>query len=167
MTTSMTTRTTKPTTKARKLAVSALAAFMAVALIAAPAAAQLGPAHAEGEYATQGYFATLMVDQMKLNVRQTWDKENSVKALTDLGVEPMDGWNPDDTLTEGTMVFLLRFVDIPIYTENPEREVTILEARSILKKFERHFLENVEVFVMNDGTTFTTIDEWTMEHPSP
>lgn len=156
-------------TKTRKIAVGVLATFFTVAImaIAAPAAADLGPAHAEGEYSTQGYFATLMVDQMKINVRQTWDKENSVKALTDLGIEPMDGWNPDDTLTEGTMVFLLRFIDIPIYTENPEREVTLLEARSILKKFERHFLENVEVFVMNDGTTFTTVDEWTLEHPSP
>ena len=154
-------------TKTRKLAVGVVSTFLAVALIAVPAAAQLGPAHAQGEYATQGYFATLVVEQMKLNVRQTWDKESSVKALTDLGIEPMDGWNSDDTLTEGTMVFLLRFIDIPIYTENPEREVTILEARSILKKFERHFLENVEVFVMNDGTTFTTVDEWTLEHPSP
>lgn len=154
-------------TKTRKLAVGVLSTFLAIALIAVPAAAQLGPAHAQGEYATQGYFATLVVEQMKLNVRQTWDKESSVKALTDLGIEPMDGWNADDTLTEGTMVFLLRFIDIPIYTENPEREVTILEARSIIKKFERHFLENVEVFIMNDNTTFTTIDEWTMEHPSP
>ena len=152
----------------RQFAVGALAAILAVGLLAAPAAAQqLGEAHVQGEYATQGYFATLMVEEMRLNVRQTWDKESAVRQLTDLGIEPMDGWSADDTLTEGTMVFLLRFIDIPIYTENPEREVTILEARSIIKKFERHFLENVEVFVMNDNTTFTTIDEWTMEHPSP
>ena len=146
-------------TKTRKLAVGVLSTFLAVAIIAAPAAAQLGPAHAQGEYATQGYFATLMVEQMKLNVRQTWDKESSVKALTDLGIEPMDGWNPDDTLTEGTEVFLLRFIDIPIYTENPQREVTVLESRSIIKKFERHFVTNIEVFRLNDNTTATTVDE--------
>lgn len=153
-------------TTTRWIGVGALAALVAVGLSARPAKAELGPAMAQGEYATQGYFATLMVDKMRLNVRQTWDKENSVQALTDLGIEPLEGWGADQTLTEGTMVFLLRFIDIPIYTENPEREVTILEARSIIQKFQRHFLENVEVFTMNDNTTFTTIDEWTLEHPS-
>ena len=153
-------------TRFGRLGVGALAALVAVGVISTPAQAQLGPAFAQGEYATQGYFATLMVEQMRLNIRQTWNGENSVQALTDLGIEPLDGWAGDETLTEGTMVFLLRFIDIPIYTEHPEREVTVLEARSIIKKFERHFLTNVEVFVMNDGTTFTTVDEWTMEHPS-
>jgi hypothetical protein len=157
--------------KIRKLRVGALAAVLAAATTvtfggASPAKAQLGPAFAQGEYATQGYFATLLVDKMKVNVRQTWTPENAIQSLSDIGIEPLDGWSADETLTEGTMVFLLRFVDIPIYTADPEREVTVLEARSILKKYERHFLTNVEVFTMHDGQTFTTVDEWTMEHPS-
>lgn len=154
----------------RKLGAGALAAVLAAATVgtvATPAGAQLGPAFAQGEYATQGYFATLIVDKMKVNVRQTWTAENAIQSLSDIGIEPLDGWSADETLTEGTMVFLLRFVDIPIYTASPEREVTVLEARSIIKKYERHFLTNVEVFTMNDGQTFTTVDEWTMEHPSP
>ncbi len=150
----------------RKLGVGAIAAILAAGL-ATSASAQLGPAFAQGEYCTQGYFATLMVDKMRVNVRQTWTAENSVQSLTDMGIEPLEGWSADATLTEGDMVFLLRFVDIPIYTANPEREVTVLEARSILKKFERHFLTNVEVFMMHDNQTFTSVDEWTMEHPSP
>jgi len=151
----------------RKLGVGALAAVLAAGMLATPASAQLGPAFAQGEYCTQGYFATLMVEKMKVNVRQTWTAENAVQSLTDMGIEPLEGWSADETLSEGDMVFLLRFVDIPIYTANPEREVTVLEARSILKKFERHFLTNVEVFMMHDGQTFTSIDEWTLEHPSP
>jgi hypothetical protein len=151
----------------RKLGVGAFAAILAAGVVATPASAQLGPAFAQGEYATQGYFATLLVDAMRVNVRQTWTAENAVQSLTDMGIEPLEGWSADQTLTEGDMVFLLRFVDIPIYTANPEREVTVLEARSILKKFERHFLTNVEVFMMHDGQTFTSIDEWALEHPSP
>jgi hypothetical protein len=108
-----------------------------------------------------------MVDAMRMNVRQTWNKENAVKAMTNLGIEPIKGWDADATLTEATMVHLLRFIDIPIYTENPEREVTILEARSIINKYERRIVTNIEVFTMGDNTTFTTVDEWTMEHPSP
>ena len=135
--------------------------------LAVPASAQMTPAFAQGEYCTQGYFAILMVENMKLNVRQTWNKENAIQALVNLGIEPLETWDGDATLTEGDMVFLLRFIDIPIYTENPEREVTVLEARSICKKFERRFVVNLEAFLMNDNTTFTAVDEWTMEHPSP
>lgn len=151
----------------QKLGAGALVALLAVSSLATPAAAQLGATTEQGEYSTQGYFAQLVVDAMRLNVRQTWNNENSIQALTDLGIEPLEGWASDQVLTEGDMVFLLRFIDIPIYTEMPEREVTVLEARSIIKKFERQFLENVEIFVLNDDTTATTIDEWTLEHPSP
>ena len=150
---------------ARKLGLGVIAAVVASSL-AIPASAQLGPAFSQGEYATEGYFAILMVEEMRLNVRQTWNKENAIQGLMNLGMEPLDGWDADATLTEGTMVFLLRFIDIPIYTENPEREVTILEARSIIRKFRRHFVINIEEFVLNDNTTFTAVDEWTMEHPS-
>ena len=151
---------------ARKLGLGVVAALIMGAL-AGPTSAQMGPAFAQGEYATEGYFAILMVEDMRLNVRQTWNKENAIKALTGLGIEPLDGWDADATLTEGSMVFLLRFIDVPIYTENPPREVTILEARSIVKKFRRHFVVNIEEFILNDNTTFTSVDEWTMEHPSP
>jgi len=151
---------------ARKLGLGLVAATLAGCL-ATSASAQLGPAFSQGEYATEGYFSILMVEEMRLNVRQTWNKENAIQGLMNLGIEPLDGWDADATLTEGTMVFLLRFVDIPIYTENPEREVTILEARSIIKKFRRHFVINIEEFILNDNTTFTAVDEWTMEHPSP
>jgi hypothetical protein len=149
-----------------KLGVAALVAALG-SLVAVPASADMGPAFAQGEYCTEGYFAILMVEAMKVNVRQTWNKENAVKQLTGMGIEPIKGWDGDATLTEETMVFLLRFIDIPIYTENPEREVTILEARSIINKFERLFVKHVEVFILNDNTTATTVDEWTLEHPSP
>ena len=142
-------------------------AALLVSVVAAPASAQMGPAFAEGEYATEGYFAILMVEAMKLNVRETWDEEKAKDALTNLGIEPLDGWDCAATLTEGTEVFLLRFIDIPIYTENPEREVTVLEARSIIKKYERLFVVNLAAFTMADGTTATAVDERTMEHPSP
>lgn len=150
----------------RKLGVGVASALL-VGAVAGPASAQLGPAFAQGEYATEGYFAILLVEAMKLNVRQTWNKENAVQALVNLGIEPLDGWDPDAVLTEGEMVHLLRFIDIPIYTENPEREVTVLEARSIVKKYEEEYTVNFVTFMMNDGTTFTTVDEWTMMHPSP
>jgi len=150
----------------RKLGIGLVSALL-VGAVAGPASAQMGPAFAQGEYATEGYFAILMVEQMKLNVRQTWNKENAVQALVNLGIEPLDGWDADAVLTEGEMVHLLRFIDIPIYTENPEREVTVLEARSIVKKFQRRFVVNVEAFILNDNTTLTTVDEWTMMHPSP
>jgi len=150
----------------RKLGVGVVSALL-VGALAAPASAQMGPAFAQGEYATEGYFAILMVEAMKLNVRQTWNKENAIQGLQNLGMEPLDGWDADAVLTEGEMVHLLRFIDIPIYTENPEREVTVLEARSIIKKFQRRFVVNVEAFLLNDGTTLTAVDEWTMMHPSP
>lgn len=149
-----------------KLGIGAVTALLLGAL-AAPASAQMGPAFAQGEYCTEGYFAILMVESMKLNVRQTWNKENAIQSLVNLGIEPLDSWDADATLTEGTMVHLLRFIDIPIYTENPEREVTVLEARSVIKKFERRFVTNLEAFILHDDTTFTAVDEWVMEHPSP
>lgn len=149
----------------RKLGIGVIAALLA-SVLAVPTQAQLGPAYSQGEYCTEGYFAILIVEEMKLNARQTWNKENAIKALENLGIQPLDGWDADATLTEGTEVFLLRFIDIPIYTENPEREVTILEARSIIKKYQRQFVQTFGIFTMGDNTTFTTIDEWTMEHPS-
>jgi hypothetical protein len=151
---------------ASKIGMGVIAALFAVS-VAGTASAQLGPAFSQGEYATEGYFAILMVEEMRLNVRQTWNKENGIQALVGLGIEPLDGWDGDATLTEGNMVFLLRFIDIPIYTENPEREVTILEARSIIQKYRRHFVVNIGEFLMGDNTTATAVDEWTMMHPSP
>ena len=74
----------------RKLGVGAFAAILAAGVSATPASAQLGPAFAQGEYATQGYFATLLVDAMKVNVRQTWTAENAVQSLSDTGIEPLD-----------------------------------------------------------------------------
>lgn len=142
-------------------------ATLLLASFATSTFAQDASSPSKGEFATQGYFATLLVDEMVVNVRETWTSESAIQSLTDMGMEPIEGWASDETLTEGTMVFLLRFVDIPIYTANPDAEVTVLEARSILKKFERHFLTNVEVFELHDGQTATSVDEWTLDHPSP
>lgn len=158
----------------RKLGAGALAAALAVGTMAPTASAQLGPASAQGEYCTQGYYATLLVENMRADVRQTWTAENAIQFLKDKGIEPLEGWSADETLTQGDMVFLLRFVDIPIYTADPEREVTILEARSIMKKFERKFMDgmtkamsNVAAFITVDGQTATTVDDYHLEHPLP
>jgi len=153
--------------KTSRLGLVAGATLLLASFATAAFAADANSAPAEGEFATQGYFATLLVDKMNVNVRETWTSESAIQSLTDIGMEPIEGWASDETLTEGTMVFLLRFVDIPIYTANPDREVTVLEARSIVKKFERHFLTNVEVFELRDGQTATSVDEWTLDHPSP
>ncbi|MEM7244233.1 MAG: hypothetical protein AAF533_02750 [Acidobacteriota bacterium] len=145
------------------LAVTALMSALAL-----PASAQtFGRAIAEGEYATEGYFAILIVEEMRRDVRQTWNAENAIAALSQLGMEPLDGWDANATLTEGAMVHMLRFIDIAIFTENAEREVTKLEARSIIKKFRREFVANIEDFILNDNTTTTSVDDWTLEHPSP
>src|SRR5688572_25415790 len=101
--------------KTSRLGLVAGAALL-LAGLGTSAFAQSANSPAEGEYATQGYFATLLVDKMHVNVRETWTSESAIQSLTDMGMEPIEGWASDETLTEGTMVFLLRFVDIPIYT---------------------------------------------------
>jgi hypothetical protein len=108
------------------------------------------------ETATQGDFAVLFVDYAKLDPEASWTAESAIDALIELGIEPLDGWDAEEPLTEGTMVFLLRFVDVPVFTADPDRLVTMNEARAMFERFERILIENVPALKMLTAETATT-----------
>ena len=112
----------------------------------------------ETEYCSQGEFARLLCEGGKIDPRTEWTDDSAIAKLGDeLGIEPLDGWDKDATLTEGDMVFLVRHFDVPVFTAQPDREVTLVEARAMIGKFQRLLLEHVPSLLANDNQTATTI----------
>ena len=131
-----------------------LASFVALFLFAG-----IAPVFADkGESCTQGYFATLFCERAKLEPNKQWNDDDAIARLKVLGIEPLDGWKKDEALTEGTMVLLLRFVDIPVFSTHQERVVTVLEARAVFDRIQRRLIERLPALLVLDGGTATTID---------
>lgn len=142
----------------KALGIGALA--MVAALLPAVAGAQI---NANVPIISQGEFAELYVQNARLDPEAAWSADSAVDALMDLGIEPLNGWEPGADLTEGTMVLLLRFVDVPVFTAQPDRLVTVNEARAIFERFERLLIDHAPALTMVTGETATTIEG--MDHP--
>ena len=143
-----------------------LLAATAVAMLLVPALAAAiekdGP-----ETATQGEFAILFAQYAKLNPQTEYTGETAIDALKELGIEPLNGWDAAEPLTEGTMVFLLRFVDIPVFTAEPDRLVTMNEARAIFERFQRILIDNLPALRMLTMETATTHSVRALGNPAP
>jgi len=86
---------------------------------------------------SQGDFAVLFVTFLNLDPHRDWTPAEAVQVLgDDLGIEPMDGWNPEAPLTEGELVALIRVAKMPVLAPDPSRKVTPLEARAVLRRIE-------------------------------
>ena len=119
------------------------------------------------ETATQGDFAWLFASNAKLDPEADWTAESAIDALVELGIEPLDGWSADEELTEGTMVFLLRFVDIPVFTAEPDRLVSMNECRAIFERFERVLVTNTPALLTLTMQTATAHDVRSLGNPVP
>ena len=141
-----------------------LLAATAVAMLLVPALAAAiekdGP-----ETATQGEFAILFALYAKLDPQTEYTDQTAIDALKELGIEPLNGWDAAEPLTEGTMVFLLRFVDIPVFTAEPDRLVTMNEARAIFERFKKILIENMPAFRMLTQETATTMAVHALGNP--
>jgi len=116
---------------------------------------------------SQGDFATLYVFHARLDPEAAWTPESAIDALVDLGIEPLNGWEPEMDLTEGTMVQLLRFLDIPVFTAQSDRLVTVNEARAMFERFERLMIGKIPALLTLTGTTATTHAIHAVGHPIP
>lgn len=87
---------------------------------------------------TQGEFAVLFVNFLKIDPHRDWKPEDAVKTLgEDLGIEPLEGWKQDEPLTEGDLVALIRPARMPVLSPDPDRVVTLVEARAVLHRIEQ------------------------------
>ena len=82
-----------------------LACFAAV-LLAVPN--QATAANDNVPIINQGDFAVLYVFHARLDPQAAWTPESAIDSLVDLGIEPLNGWEPTMDMTEATMVQLLR-----------------------------------------------------------
>ena len=139
-----------------------LACFAAV-LLAVPN--QATAANDNVPIINQGDFAVLYVFHARLDPQAAWTPESAIDSLVDLGIEPLNGWEPTMDMTEATMVQLLRFLDIPVYTSMPDRLVTVNEARAMFERFGRIMVQKLPALVEVHQIPATSIDRHAYGHP--
>jgi hypothetical protein len=95
---------------------------------------------------TQGEFAVLLVQFLKLEPEREWTAKHAVETLESSGIEPNSGWSSDEPLTESVLVELIRPAQMPVLTPDPERQVTRLEAMAVFHRmqnlYSRSFVPN-------------------------
>ena len=112
---------------------------------------------ANNDIATQGYFAILFCEATHFEAPPTgWTEKSACDTLASYGIEPLEGWDPNAELTEGVMVYLLRFIDIPIYTNNDGGRVTVKKAIAVLNRYKAWFVVAMPVFQASGESSTTT-----------
>ena len=110
-----------------------IAALIAILGIALAAGLPAGPRKA----ISQGEFSVTYARFLHLDPRKAWTPQSAIESMEGLGIEPLNGWQPDKPLTEGVLVSLIRPAKMPVLTPEPDRTVTPVEARAVLHRIER------------------------------
>ena len=62
-----------------------------IAVLLSPALfAQGRPNYVNAELCTQGYFAVLLCEYARLDVRESWTPEKAIEELESIGIEPLE-----------------------------------------------------------------------------
>jgi hypothetical protein len=115
---------------------------------------------------TQGEFAVLLVQFLKLEPEREWTADGAVEALESSGIEPGAGWSAGEPLTESVLVELIRPAQMPVLTPDPERQVTRLEAMAVFHRIRNLYSRSFFPNRTPSGTTLTGI-EGAKGHPAP
>ena len=110
------------------------------------------------EAITQGEFAILYVKALKIpSPPGGWTPQSAANQLTQLGIEPKEGWKLEEILTEQVMIDLLTPIGIPLFTHKPDKPVTRALANYVFIRFEKFYRVFQPFIDTTSGKTATYI----------